>query len=245
MGYYILAETTKEMTDSASGNLQTLIATAGSITAIATLLTFLLAVNSRIADHPRPNWAIVPKPVKTNRTSVYNFPISPIMEIQVSNVGTGDAHMLSIIGVYCNVNKSSPEDSTTVLNEALITKGTTLNLSAVPSILRWSDAGIFLTWSEPRTNRKGFKRHSLFIKLPEYYDQPAPTITTTDYCEKTFHMQDVDPLAPENHELLKQVDNRHMVPGKTATVSSNWLIRHFQYRKLRKAGWRWPTALPR
>lgn len=210
-------------------------------TVIASLFSWAMTVLFRFADRLKPSWALVPMDVQDDGGTYTRW--SPVQRgLSVSNVGVGPARLVSVIGIYCLLGWSEKNTQFSEVNSALVRPGDAVDVVAHPSVRDWGNAGILITWSQPRSILPGLSRKHQFIKLRDYFDRNEIQKTLVD---TPAHRQTIrGPVASLDLSEVDEIEKRIRISKRFVEVRKNRLCRWRQFRKLAKAGWRWPQQLP-
>lgn len=215
---------------------------AGIATAVATVVTAALTFWFRLIDRPKPQWEISPMDQQWNLGR--GGPIGlPVFDLIASNVGTGPARLVSIIGVDCLAVTKTRDPAGRVSHIALAEVGHTSLIELTVITTQWGTARLLITWSEPSYWLFGQKYRHQSFPISDYFPWPEPYRKGVNaYGEEKTEV--VTTLGSEAQEEIRQQDKRLETSGNVVQSRSNRFARHLLFRKLRKAGWGWRRALP-
>lgn len=214
---------------------------------LAAIISVAFSLLFRYADQPKPSWALVQRAANWSITPEeleHGYNNGPTYSFMLSNVGSGPARQLSVIGIGMNgephAYRTEPKANKYF---PLVEAGDQLEVIANPLVSDWPNNYILITWEErcilwPR-NRP---RHCTF-RLSDYF--PAPkNIRKIDYLPgQTVAEQHDHQLLEKWNEDLYAEETHLKKSGKVQQVSSNIIRRYFQFRRIRKKGWTWSNTL--
>lgn len=221
-------------------SLETILSAGITATLVSLAVTFLF----RFADQLKPSWAVFPRSSSWEIDTAEDYRGGPHYRLMVSNIGSGPARQLSVIGVYCDNSYASGYKGATrePINFSLVNVGEHLEITVIPLMSEWRHARILLTWSEPRMLWYGVKKRHWSLKLSKHFralqDPYPPSI------ERNAKEHHASEWLRQFHETLHDKEMRLKKAGEVQQVSSIPFKRHCQFRKMRKKGWLWSNQRP-
>lgn len=162
---------------------------AAAATALAALVSTIIALWWRRIDMHRPEWVTYDGRASWLASDSYGDPTQPGAECTLGNAGSGTAFRVQILGVGCNVRahgdvRYSPASgmsySKTFTVVPAMATGESVELSIACASADWVNAEIAITWREPSPWRRRRKRRLLQIRLQDIGPRPAYVKQDTD-----------------------------------------------------------------
>lgn len=206
-------------------------------TAVATVVTAAFTFWFRMLDTPSAKFEMIP-----NRVSWFIYrgedPGTPDFLVDLCNVGTGPARLVSFIGIDADL--SAYQDKTPLHSEhiAMLDVGETVTVSGKIVISRWGAARVLITWSEPHPLAWWSKRmHRSFPLKKALGDFEAQTQKTDSHTGRVELV--TVPVAQIGLDKIRDLDSTLEKSENMALSERGFLANQRLMRKLSRAGWQW------
>lgn len=213
---------------------------AGIATAVATVVTAAMTLWFRMMDKPSPEFEIVPQQVAWHNM---HGPMGlPVFEMFISNVGSGSARMVSILGSWSRTKAKKNGTELPGAHDPVFEVGQTIEVIVTALPKQWENLYLIVTWHE--ASHLFWWRYSKYkaFRLTDLFDQPV----MMDYSTNTTTGIFGESPAPEDSQFHSQVQERETRLERSGIVeldSSKKSEFRRTLRKLSKAGWRWRQHL--
>lgn len=213
---------------------------AGIATAVATVVTAAMTLWFRMMDRPSAEFEIVPQRAYWN--NMHGSVQLPVHEMSISNVGSGSARIVSLLGSWSKVKTTKNGAVLPGGHDPVFEVGQTIEvfLTALPK--HWENLYLIVTWNE--ASHLFWWRYSKYkvFRLADLFERPVLLDYRTDKTTAVFG----GVSAPEDSPLHSQVQELETQLEKSGIVALD-NSKRFEFRrtlrKLSKAGWRWRQHL--
>jgi len=184
----------------------------GAATALATLVSTIVALWWRRIDMRRPEWVTYDGRASWLASDRYGDPTQPGAECTLGNAGSGTAFRVQILGVGCNVRahgdvrysqvSGSSYSKTFTVVPAMAT-GESVELSIACASADWGNAEIAITWREPSPWRLRRRRRLLQIRLRDIGPRPDYVKQETDDGGRVIEVPQPEPTGQALPDSLR------------------------------------------
>lgn len=213
-------------------------------TAVATVVTAAVSFWFRNLDQPRARFEIIPI-ISDWYYSEGDLNVgSPSYTIDISNVGTGPARLVSFIGFEAILGAMLEKKPLEQGHLALMEPGQTVRIDVNTISTRWKDARVLVTWSEPRSFSPWSKRKWRSFKISDSFTERQLVMYMTDPVTGVYGETRTTP-GPEVRKQIQQQDKELEEIGDIVRAKPRRLANQLLMRRLSKAGWLWRQKLTR
>lgn len=217
-----------------------LIGWAGGIaTAVATVVTAAVSFWFRRLDQPKAKFQIIPVLSDWYYDERDGMSGSPKYSVEVCNVGTGAARLVSFIGMSCLLGVDLKQD-----HSPLLGSGSAVEVDVFTLSTKFEQAQILVTWSEPRAFLPWSKRRRQSFKISKFFPERQLEVYATDPTSGAYGPTKAK-LAPRAQEQILSLDKELESLENLVPAPQSFLANQLLMRKLAKAGWLWREKLPK
>lgn len=184
----------------------------GAATALATLVSTIVALWWRRIDMRRPEWVTYDGRVSWLASDRYGDPTQPGAECTLGNAGSGTAFRVQILGVGCHVrahgdvhysSATGAQYSKAFTVLPAMSTGESVELSIACASADWGNAEIAITWREPSPWRRRRRRRLLQIRLRDIGPRPDYVKQETDGDGRVIEVPQPEPTGQALPDSLR------------------------------------------
>lgn len=211
---------------------------AGVATGVATVLTTALTFWFRFLDKPRVSWAIAHGRSKWERDEYGGGDYLPTAHVSISNIGDGQAKLVSVIGIDCEIFAILDASNRRDGRFPLIPPGSEIDVHARVMSTRWATSQILLTWASPGLFGVKLRSRLEVFQLQHYLDEPEFRVAETNQVTGVIEVSMRTPTEDVRKRI--QAEDKQLESRETVVLAKTNPSEHrAQLRRLSKAGWGW------